>query len=55
MSFFTLIFGVILNPALNQGGYNISLTTNYTLYISKDIQLESFVHQDLTQTLPSYS
>lgn len=50
-----LIVGVILNPALSglmilvstDHCYVILFSTNHTMYISKDVQLEWFVYQDL--------
>ena len=52
---FTLIFGVILNPALNglmilvpiHCSCLILFSTNYTMYINEDFQLYYLVHQGL--------
>ena len=47
----TLIFGVILNPALDDFGFIdpsnvVFFSTNYTMYIDEDFQLEYFNHLD---------
>lgn len=54
LNFFTLIFGVIWNRAFHglmsllstDHQYVTLFSTNYTIYTSKDFQLEAFIHGD---------